>query len=78
MSFAGKVAIVTGATANIGRAIALALAKAASVHADDDDTEVVEDVAAAAKQASDSVAKMKAPSDQRTEPWPPMRVGAGL
>jgi hypothetical protein len=37
-----------------------------------------EDVAAAAKQASDSVAKMKAPSDPRTEPWPPMRVGSGL
>jgi hypothetical protein len=37
-----------------------------------------EDVAAAAKQASDSVAKMKAPSDPRAEPWPPMRVGAGL
>ena len=37
-----------------------------------------EDVAAAAKHASDSVAKMKVPSDARTEPWPPMRVGAGL
>lgn len=28
-----------------------------------------EDVTAAAKQASDSVAKMKAPSDPRAEPW---------
>jgi hypothetical protein len=37
-----------------------------------------EDVAAAARQASDSVAKMKAPSDPRAEPWPPMRIGAGL
>ena len=37
-----------------------------------------EDVAAAAKQASDVVAKMKAPSDPHAEPWPPMRVGVGL
>ena len=37
-----------------------------------------EDVAAAAKQASDSVAKMKVPIDPRAEPWPPMRVGTGL
>ena len=37
-----------------------------------------EDVAAAAKQACDSVAKMKAPSDPCAEPWPPMRIGAGL
>ena len=37
-----------------------------------------EDVAAAAKQASDAVAKMKVPIDPRAEPWPPMRVGAGL
>ena len=37
-----------------------------------------EDVAAAAKQASDAVAKMKAPRDPRDEPWPPMRIGAGL
>jgi len=37
-----------------------------------------EDVAAAAKQASDAAAKMKAPIDPLTEPWPPMRVGAGL
>ena len=36
-----------------------------------------EDVAAAAKQASDAVAKMKVPSDPHAEPWPPMRVGTG-
>jgi hypothetical protein len=36
------------------------------------------DVAAAAEQASGSVAKMKAPSDPRVEPWPPMRVGTAL
>jgi hypothetical protein len=37
-----------------------------------------EDVAAAAEQASGSVAKMKAPTDPRAEPWPPMRVGSGV
>ena len=37
-----------------------------------------EDVAAAAAQASGVVAKMKAPSDPRAEPWPPMRTGDGL
>jgi hypothetical protein len=37
-----------------------------------------EDVAAAAEQASSSVAKMKAPADPRAEPWPPMRTGSGL
>ena len=37
-----------------------------------------EDVAAAAKQASDVVEKMKAPRDPHAEPWPPMRVGRGL
>ena len=40
--------------------------------------EFPEDVAAAAKQASGSVAKMKAPTDPRAEPWPPMRAGTGL
>ena len=40
--------------------------------------EFPEDVAAAAEQASGSVAKMKAPSDPRAEPWPPMRVGTAL
>ena len=37
-----------------------------------------DDVAAAAEQASRSVALMKAPTDPRAEPWPPMRVGTGL
>jgi hypothetical protein len=37
-----------------------------------------EDVAAAAEQASGSVARMKAPADPRAEPWPPMKVGTGL
>jgi hypothetical protein len=37
-----------------------------------------EDVAAAAEQASGSVARMKAPTDPRAEPWPPMRAGSGL
>jgi len=36
-----------------------------------------EDIAAAAKQASDAVAKMKVPTDPRAEPWPPMRIGTG-
>ena len=40
--------------------------------------EFPEDVAAAAKQASDAVARMKAPSEPRAEPWPPMRIGTGL
>ena len=40
--------------------------------------EFPEDVAAAAEQASGSVAKMKAPTDPRAEPWPPMRTGTGL
>jgi hypothetical protein len=40
--------------------------------------EFPEDVAAAATQASGNAAKMKAPTDPRAEPWPPMRVGEGL
>ena len=40
--------------------------------------EFPEDVAAAAKQASGSVARMKAPADPCAEPWPPMRAGGGL
>jgi hypothetical protein len=40
--------------------------------------EFPEDVAAAAEQASGSVARMNAPSDPRAEPWPPMRAGARL
>ena len=40
--------------------------------------EFPEDVVVAATQASGSVAKMKAPSDPRAEPWPPMKAGTGL
>lgn len=40
--------------------------------------EFPEDVAAAANQASGSIARMKAPADPRAEPWPPMQAGAGL
>jgi hypothetical protein len=40
--------------------------------------EFPDDVAAAALQASGSVARMKAPTDPRAEPWPPMRAGGGL
>jgi len=40
--------------------------------------EFPEDVAAAAEQASASVARMKAPTDPRAEPWPPMQAGTGL
>jgi len=37
--------------------------------------EFPEDVAAAAEQASGAIARMKAPTDPRAEPWPPMRTG---
>lgn len=37
-----------------------------------------EDVAVAAAQAADVARKIKAPSDPRAEPWPPMRAGNGL
>jgi len=40
--------------------------------------EFPEDVAAAAEQASGSIARMKAPTDPRAEPWPPMRTGGRL
>jgi hypothetical protein len=40
--------------------------------------EFPEDVAAAAEQASGSVARMKAPTDPRAELWPPMRTGGRL
>jgi hypothetical protein len=40
--------------------------------------EFPDDVGAAAEQASGSVARMKAPTDPRAEPWPPMRAGSGL
>jgi hypothetical protein len=37
-----------------------------------------EDVLAAAEQANAAAAKLKAPTDPRAEPWPPMRAGNGL
>ena len=37
--------------------------------------EFPEDVEAAAKQAAGSVAQLKAPTDPRAEPWPPIKVG---
>jgi hypothetical protein len=40
--------------------------------------EFPEDVAAAAEQASGSLVRMKAPTEPRAEPWPPMRAGSGL
>ena len=40
--------------------------------------EIPDDVAAAAQQAASAVGRMKAPTDPRAEPWPPMRVGGGL
>ena len=40
--------------------------------------EFPEDVAAAAEQAGGAREKMKAPTDPRAEPWPPMRAGDGL
>lgn len=39
--------------------------------------EFPDDVAAAATQASAGVARMKAPTDPRAEPWPPMKAGNG-
>jgi hypothetical protein len=39
--------------------------------------EFPDDIAAAAEQASGAAARMKAPTDPRAEPWPPMRPGAG-
>ena len=38
--------------------------------------EFPDDVAAAAEQAANVVERMKAPTDPRAEPWPPMRAGA--
>jgi hypothetical protein len=40
--------------------------------------EFPDDVAAAAEQASNAVARIKAPLEPRAEPWPPMRAGRGL
>src|SRR5437764_14845767 len=39
--------------------------------------EFPKDVAAAAELVSASVSRMKAPTDPRAEPWPPMRAGTG-
>ena len=39
--------------------------------------EFPDDVAAAAEQAESALARMKAPTDPRAEPWPPMRAGNG-
>jgi hypothetical protein len=40
--------------------------------------EFPEDVAAAAEQAVGSLARMKAPTEPRAEPWPPMRAPGGV
>lgn len=40
--------------------------------------EFPDDVTAAATQAGGSIARMKAPTDPRAEPWPPMKAGTGL
>jgi hypothetical protein len=40
--------------------------------------EFPEDVAVAAEQASGSIARIKAPTDPRAEPWPSMRTGGRL
>ena len=40
--------------------------------------EFPDDVAAAADQAATVMARIKAPSDPRAEPWPAMRPGDGL
>lgn len=37
--------------------------------------EFPEDVVAAAEQASGALERIKAPTDPRAEPWPPMRAG---
>jgi hypothetical protein len=39
--------------------------------------EYPDDVAAAVTQAAGVAQKIKAPTDPRAEPWPPMRVGDG-
>ena len=40
--------------------------------------EFPDDVIAAATQAENAAARMKAPTDPRAEPWPPMQTGSGL
>ena len=37
--------------------------------------EFPDDVVAAANQAAGAVERMRAPTDPRAEPWPPMRTG---
>ena len=39
--------------------------------------EFPDDVTAAATAAGDAVARMKAPTDPRAEPWPSMKAGSG-
>jgi hypothetical protein len=39
--------------------------------------EFPEDVAAAAQLASAAAAAIRAPTDPRAEPWPPMQAGGG-
>jgi hypothetical protein len=39
--------------------------------------EFPDDVAAAATSAGNAVARIKAPTDPRAEPWPPTKAGAG-
>jgi hypothetical protein len=39
--------------------------------------EFPDDVAAAAISAGNATARIKAPTDPRAEPWPPMQAGAG-
>jgi len=40
-------------------------------------SEFPDDVAAAAIQAESAIARIKAPTDPRAEPWPPMQAGGG-
>lgn len=37
-----------------------------------------DDVAAAAEQAGNAIARIKIPEDPRAEPWPAMKPGDGL
>jgi hypothetical protein len=39
--------------------------------------EFPDDVTAAVTSAGNAVARMKAPTDPRDEPWPPMKAGSG-
>ena len=40
--------------------------------------EFPDDVAARPRRQRDVMARIKAPTDPRAEPWPPMRAGDGL